>query len=120
MSKKESLTYEVKISEESEYQIKVRIGDANDGDHNVFGDCPRNTMPNDDDPEWKSMLGPGSNIKNTKLYISSATKKTNPNTGYVSVRVFLNGNQLLPKTGKNELTAEDQEVVFFNQEIVFL
>ncbi len=62
MSKKESLAYEVQVEPQKEYRIKVRIGDAQDGDHNVFGTCPYETEPENDNPEWSSKLALGSEI----------------------------------------------------------
>jgi len=120
MSKKESLTYEVQVEPNKEYRIKVRIGDAQDGDHNVFGTCPYETEPENDNPEWISKLGLGSQIKNTVLYVSSATQDNNPNTNHVSVRVFINDEQIFPLTGKYEIIVEDNEIVYFNQQIKFL
>lgn len=120
MSKKEDLTYRFQVELNKEYQIIVRIGDAQDGDHNVFGTCPYDTPPKNDDPEWISKLGLGSQIKDTVLYISSATQDNNPNTNNVSVRVFINDLQILPIKGNYELTVEDNEIAYFNQKIEFV
>ena len=120
MSKKEKLTYEVKVESDQDYKIKVRIGDAQDGDHNVFGNCPYSREPVNDDPEWISILGLGSQIKKKVLYVSSATQDNNPHTNNVSVRVFVNEKELDPITGNNVLTVKDEEIAYFNQQIDFV
>jgi len=120
MSKKEDLTYVINVEPDKEYKIKVRIGDAQDGDHNVFGDCPYDTEPVNDDPEWKSKLGLGSELKGKPLFVCSATQDNNPHTNQVSVRVFINEEQVLPNTGNFELIVEDNEIAYFNQRIDFV
>jgi len=120
MSKKEELTYVVKVENNTDYWIVVRIGDAQDGDHNVFGTCPYATNPENDNPEWNSFLGTGNQIRNKVLYISSATQDNNPNTNHVSVRVFINDEQILPLTGNFEMTVGDNEIAYFNQKIDFV
>jgi hypothetical protein len=120
MSKKENLTYRVQVEPNKEYRIKIRIGDAQDGDHNIFGNCPYETEPVNDDPEWESKLGKGSQLKNKVMYVSSATQDNNPNTNNVSVRVFINEQQILPLTGKYELTVNNSEIAYFNQKIDFV
>jgi len=120
MSKKENLTYKVQVDRDKEYSIKVRIGDAQDGDHNVFGTCPYETEPENDNPEWISFLGNGNQIKGKILYISSATQDNNPSTNKVSVRVFINNEQIIPLSGNYELTVSDNEIAYFNQKIDFV
>lgn len=119
MSKKENLIYKVQVSDDVDYTIKVRIGDAQDGDHNVFGTCPYQTEPIDDDPEWESYLGTGREIKNKVLYVSSATQDNNPHTNKVSCRVFINDEQIEPISGEYELVVSDNEIAYFNQKIEF-
>jgi len=120
MSKKEDLTYKVQVEQDKEYRIKVRIGDAQDGDHNVFGTCPFATKPENDNPEWNSVLGKGSQIKGKVLFISSATQDNNPNTNNVSVRVFINDQQIMPLSGNYQLKVSDAEIAYFNQKIEFV
>jgi hypothetical protein len=120
MSKKENLDYKVQVEQEKEYTIKVRIGDGQDGDHNVFGTCPHDTIPENDNPEWISYLGVGSQIKGKTLYVSSATQNNNPNTNFVSVRVFINGEQIKPLSGNFVLNVNENEIVYFNQKIDFV
>ena len=120
MSKKENLIYKVEVEQEKDYTIKVRIGDGQDGDHNVFGTCPYKTPPVDNNPVWESVLGKGSQIKGKVLYISSATQDNNPNTNNVSVRLFINNIQIKPLSGKCELTVDDNEIAYFNQKIDFI
>ena len=119
MSKKETLIYKVQTAQDTKYTIKVRIGDAQDGDHNVFGTCPYETEPENDNPEWISFLGYGNQVKNKTLYISSATQDNNPNTNKVSVRVFINNVQIIPLSENYELTVGDNEIAYFNQKIDF-
>lgn len=120
MSKDESLDYEVQVEENEEYSIKVRVGDGQDGDHNVFGTCPFIKEPKNDDPEWISYLGFGSEIKGTYLSISTATQDNNPYSNKVSVRLFINNQQIKPYKGQNEFTVNHNEIVYFNQKIFFI
>lgn len=120
MSKKENLHYEVQVEQDKEYTIKVRIGDAQDGDHNVFGTCPYKTEPENDNPEWISYLGYGNQIRGKVLYISSATQDNNPNTNNVSVRVLINDEQVEPLIGNYILNVSDNEIAYFNQKIHFV
>ncbi len=120
MSKKEQLFYRIQVEQHLEYTIKVRIGDAQDGDHNVFGTCPFATQPENDNPEWISYLGKGSQIKDKTLFVSSATQDNNPNTNNVSVRLFINNQQVEPYKGNYKLTVEDNEIAYFNQRIEFV
>jgi hypothetical protein len=120
MATRESLSYKVQVSPGESYEIKVRIGDAQSGDHNVFGTCPFDIKPEKNNPEWKSKLGSGDIIKGKTLHISSATQNNNPNTDNVSVRLFINGNQIAPLSGNNVLKAAPNEVVYFNQKIDFV
>lgn len=120
MSQKENLSYVVPVEQDGTYTIKVRIGDAQDGDHNVFGTCPYQTEPENDNPEWISYLEIGNKIKGKILYVSSATQDNNPNTNKVSVRVFINDRQIEPVSGQNELTVGDNEIAYFNQKIDFV
>lgn len=120
MSKKEELFYRIQVEPNQKYSIVVRIGDAHDGDHNVFGTCPYQTKPEDDNPEWKSYLGSGIEIKDKGLFICSATKDNNPNTNMVSVRLFINDKQVLPYKGNYVLVVNDEEIAYFNQEIDFV
>lgn len=120
MSKKENLIYDVIVKPDTEYRIKIRIGDGQDGDHNVFGNCPYEHEPVNDKPEWKTKLAKGSKIKDTVLYVSSATQDNNPNTNYVSVRVFINGEQITQLEGENKFEVDDNEIAYFNQKINFV
>jgi hypothetical protein len=120
MATRKNLNYQVQVSPGESYEIKVRIGDAQSGDHNVFGTCPFDTKPEKNNPEWKSKLGNGSLIKGKTLHISSATQNNNPNTDNVSVRLFINGNQIAPLSGNNVIKAATKEVVYFNQKIDFV
>jgi hypothetical protein len=120
MSKKEKIIYEVQIEQDKEYSINVRIGDAQDGDHNVFGSCPYTTEPLNDKVEWISFLGVGHEIKGKKLYISSATIDSNPNTNNVSVRIKINDKEINPISGNNVLTVEEHDIAYFNQKISFV
>lgn len=120
MSKKEELFYKIQVEQDKEYSIKIRIGDAQDGDHNVFGTCPYKTGPENDNPEWISYLGKGSQIKNKVLFVCSATQDNNPNTNNVSVRLFINNEQVKPYKGNYKLTVEDNEIAYFNQRIDFV
>jgi len=120
MSKKEKVIYKIAIEHQKEYYINVRIGDGQPGDNNVFGTCPYETEPENDNPEWKSYLGTGSQIKGTILFISSVTKDTNPNTNWVSVRIQINGEELQPKEGNIKLEVEENDIAYFNQKIEFV
>nr|WP_321485565.1 hypothetical protein [uncultured Draconibacterium sp.] len=120
MSKKEELFYKIQVEPNEEYTIMIRIGDAQDGDHNVFGTCPYDKEPENDNPEWVSYLGKGRQIKNKVLFVSSATQDNNPNTNNVSVRLFINDEQIEPYEGDYELTVDDSEIAYFNQKIDFV
>ncbi len=120
MATRETLNYRFQAEPATLYEIKIRIGDAQSGDHNVFGTCPFDTKPEKNNPEWKSKLGDGSLIKGKTLHISSATQNNNPNTDNVSVRVFINGSQIASLSGNNVLKAAPKEVVYFNQKIDFV
>lgn len=120
MSKKEKLVYEVQVEPDREYSISVRIGDAQDGDHNVFGNCPHTTDPINDKVEWESFLGTGNEIKGKKLYVSSVTIDSNPNTNNVSVRVKINGEEIMPTSGNRVLTVEEKDIAYFNQKLSFI
>ena len=111
MSKKEKLIYKVSVDPNTEYTIKARIGDAQDGDHNVFGNCPYSIEPENDNPEWISLLGLGSAIKGKVLYISSSTIDSNPHTNNVSVRIFINNVQIEPKSGNFVLNVNENDIV---------
>jgi len=120
MSKEESLTYTVAVDPDTEYEIKVRVGDAQEGTHNVFGTCPFETEPINDEPEWISLLGDGAEIKDKVLYIVSGTQNINPDTNFVSVRVFINDEQIEPDSGDYAFEVEEHEIVYFNQKIDFV
>jgi hypothetical protein len=120
MSKKEDLFYKIQVVKELEYTITMRIGDAQNGDHNVFGTCPYASKPENDNPEWISYLGKGKQLINKVLYVNSATQDNNPNTNKVSVRLFINNKQIEPYKGNYILTVEDNEIAYFNQKIEFV
>lgn len=120
MSREESLTYTVTVNPDTEYEIKVRVGDAQEGTHNAFGTCPFAPEPIKDDPEWISNLGLGAEIKDKTLYVISGTQNTNPDTDFISVRVFINDEQVEPDTGDYAFEVEDNEIVYFNQKIDFV
>ena len=107
----EELIYEVQVQDPNKtFKINVRIGDAQPGDHNVSGNCPRETPPTSDHPEWESILGTGNEIINKVLYVDSATQNSNPNTNWVSVRVKINGDPIKPKSGNSKMEVEKDAV----------
>ena len=120
MSKKEKLEYRFQVESHKDYSIKVRIGDVQDGDHNVYGSCPYENEPINDNPEWESHLGLGNEIKGKVLFISSASLNSNPHTNNVSVRVFINEEQVEPILGNYVLNIEENEIGYFNQIINFI
>ena len=114
------LNYNIQVNDNTEYGIEVRIGDAQVGDHIVFGKCPFDTPPKENESEWTSGLGKGINLKNMVMYITSTTQDNNPNTNNVSVRLFINGEQIVPKEEDDFVQkVNDRDIIFFNQEIRF-
>lgn len=89
MSKKDKLIYKVQTELNKEYEIKVRIGDAHDGDHNVFGTCPYETEPENDNQyifksvtESKWNLSVGYQITENILW-SMSLSEINGNSDYL-------------------------------------
>ena len=112
------LNYQYEVEPDTNYSIKVRIGDGQPGAHAVDGDCPYQNEPVKDDPEWISDLGVGRELIGKTLKIYSVTRNKNPNTNYVSVRVFINDEQIIPDNGYS-FEVDKDEWVYFNQKIDF-
>ena len=120
------LFYSVPVIDSSEYNLTVRIGDAQPGDINVvYANCPFASYPLDNNSEWNTLLGLGKKLKDKQILLSSLTKNQSQMTDNVSIRVFINGNEIRPQAHSNDpdphiKTVDKNDLIQFIQKIVFL
>lgn len=126
MLQKVNLFYSVPVVNGTVYNLNVRIGDAQPGDINVvYAECPYKTEPIDNEQEWTTELSTGEKLRDKKIVLSSLTKNENGLTNRVSIRVFINGKEIIPQSHTDDPDPHIKEVsngtlVQFVQKIVFL
>jgi len=116
----ENLIYQIYVADNTDYEITVRVGDANPGNHRGSGSIQIVTPPQPNVEEWQCPLGKGIDIRGKELDVISTTKSLNPDSEWVSVRVFINGKMIDPISGNNKLIVTKNTIVYFNQFIKFV